>query len=113
MVKAKSPRKRLNDVLNRLDEIKERRAELHEEYLKAKSAKKQSRIKDKIRRLDLLLETNFYQAQKAYKKFPDELEEVARYKAFDGKSRVVLCDGEIHLVTSKKGKHKYGYFCNC
>lgn len=108
-----SPRKQLNVVLERLDEIRERRAELYEEYQSLKSEKKRAKFREVVRPLDLLLESFFYQAHKAYKKFQDELEEIDVYEGFDKKMRIVYCDGSIHLVTSKKGRHLYGYFCNC
>lgn len=107
-------RKKLNIVLTNLNEVQERRGELYHEYLKVCSKpKKAQKVRDKIRPLDFLLETYFRQAFKAYKKFWNELEEIQRYKGFDKKSRVVYCSGEIHLVTSKARKFKYGFFCNC
>lgn len=111
--KVVSPRKALNSILEKLEEVYDKRMELYEELKLAKSEKKCRRIREKTRPLDLLLQTYFYQAHKAYKKFSEELEEIDSYKGFDNKTRIVYCDGAIHLVTSKKGRHLYGYFCNC
>lgn len=111
--KVKSPRKALNEILERLDDAKERRAELYEEYKNAKTDEQRLEVATKVRSIDLLLEQYFLQAHTAYQKFSDELEEVDRYKGVDRKTRIVYCEGSIHLTTSKGGKYLHGHFCNC
>jgi hypothetical protein len=128
-VKAISPKRKLAEILQKLDAVREKREELYEEYLAALDTDEEDVIRCKFHPLDELLARYFWQAWQAYKNLEswqmdrdlssDELEKINVYNGFDKKRRIVYCDGEIHFVLTDserkpgKVKYTYGYFCNC